>query len=385
MVLRLGFLILLIAVSAWAQKVEVVEAGPVFFPGVADSNSPIHWVDGMRYVYNSDGLPIRSEGAELGAMRYARATYLLESGVAPWWMEATYRDEADGTIYGWYHYEIYSFCPMDGARYMAVPVIGAVISRDNGRTFRDLGIVLSDGYAPNCEAKNGFFAGGHGDFTVIVDKEKQNFYFFFSVYGGPANEQGVAVARMAYGDRAAPAGNVWKYLDDKWESAGIGGRVTPIFTVRTPWESENADAMWGPSVHYNRELDEFVMLLNHACCTPDWPPEGIYITFNADLENPKAWGEPERLFDGGGWYPMAVGLDIGDTDKSAGNRARFFMGSDSHWELIFRKGQTGVLPMRSREDGRKHSDVETRRHRSRSFKSEPRNAVTPSASTPRKR
>src|SRR6187399_650652 len=148
MVLRLGFLIWLIAVSAWAQKVEVVEAGPVFFPGVADSNSPIHWVDGMRYVYNSDGLPIRSEGAELGGMRYARATYLLESAVAPWWMEATYRDEEDGTIYGWYHHEIYSFCPMDGARYMAVPVIGAVISRDNGRTFRDLGIVLSDGYAP---------------------------------------------------------------------------------------------------------------------------------------------------------------------------------------------------------------------------------------------
>jgi hypothetical protein len=42
---------------------------------------------------------------------------------------------------------------------------------------------------------------------------------------------------------------------------------------------------------------------------------------------------------------MAVGLAEGDTDKEAGARARFFMGSDSNWELIFRKGQQGVLPL----------------------------------------
>jgi len=348
MVLRLGFLICLSALPGWTQKVEVVEAPPVFFPGVADSNSPIHWANGKRYVYNSDGLPIRSEGVDLAGMRYARATYLLNSTTAPWWMEATYRDEEDGTIYGWYHHEIYAYCRMNGDRFMAVPVIGAVVSKDNGHTFQDLGLVLSDGYEPNCAAKNGYFASGHGDFSVIVDKAKETFYFFFSVYGGPANEQGVAVARMAFEDRADPVGRVWKYQDEKWESPGISGKVTPIFTVRTPWESENADAFWGPSVHYNRELDEFVMLLNRACCAPDWPAEGIYASFNGDLKNPKGWSAPDRLVEGGGWYPMAVGLEIGDTDKSAGARARFFMGSDSHWELIFRKGQTGVLPVRAR-------------------------------------
>lgn len=347
MLLRCGFGIVLCAMAGWAQKVEVVSADPVFFPGVADSNSPIHWANGKRYVYNSDGLPIRSEGVELGAMRYARATYLLESTVSPWWMEATFRDD-DGTIFGWYHHEQYSFCPMIGDRYTAVPVIGAVVSKDNGHTFRDLGIVLSDGHEPFCETKNGYFAAGHGDFSVIIDRQKKNFYFFFSVYGGPANEQGVAVARMAYEDRATPTGKVWKYRDDTWESPGIGGKVTPIFTVRTPWESANADAFWGPSVHYNRELGEFVMLLNRACCVPEWPAEGIYISFNADLDNPKGWGEPEKIVDGGGWYPMAVGLETGDTDKEAGARARFFMGSDSHWELIFRKGQTGVLPFPAR-------------------------------------
>ena len=363
-------------IAVQGQKVEVVEAEGVYFPGVADSNSPMHWANGKRYVYNSDGLPIRSEGVRLAGMRYARATYLLNSTVAPWWMEATYQDE-DGTIYGWYHHEIYSFCEMNGDRYVGVPVIGAVISKDNGHTFRDLGIVLSDGYEPNCEAKNGYFAGGHGDFTVIVDREKKNLYFFFSVYGGPASEQGVAVARMALADRNEPSGKVWKYQDEKWESPGIAGKVTPIFTVRTPWESANADAFWGPSVHFNRELGEYVMLLNRACCAPDWPAEGIYISYNGNLENPKGWDEPERIVEGGGWYPMAVGLETGDTDKTAGSRARFFMGSDSHWELIFRKGETGVLPLPARLN---RQDAETRRHKNRTFKSGPRNAAAPNAS-----
>lgn len=330
----------------WAQKVEVVKAEPVYFPGVADSNSPIHWANGKRYVYNSDGLPIRSEGTELAGMRYARSTYLFGADVSPWWMEATYRDD-DGTVYGWYHHEIYSFCQMNGDRYMAVPVIGAVISKDNGHVFRDLGFVLTDGYEANCAAKNGFFAGGHGDFSVILDREKKYFYFFFSTYGGPASEQGVAVARMAYADREKPAGKVFKYRNGAWEGEGISGKLSPIFPVKTPWESEFADAFWGPAIHYNRELGEYVMLLNRACCAPDWPAEGIYVSFNSDLSNPGGWSEPERLVHGGGWYPMAVGLETGDTDKEAGARARLFLGSDSNWELIFRKGQTGVLPLKA--------------------------------------
>ncbi|MBI2685383.1 MAG: hypothetical protein HYX27_03630 [Acidobacteria bacterium] len=349
MLLRLGLAMGILATVLPAQKLRIVPAEPVYFPGVADSNSPIHWSNGTRYVYNSDGLPLRSEGVELGSMRYARPTYLLNSDVSPWWMEATYRDE-DGTVYGWYHHEIYNYCPMDADRYIGVPVIGAVVSKDNGRTFTDLGFVLTDGYEPNCATRNGYFAGGHGDFSVILDREKKYFYFLFSVYGGPATEQGVAIARMAFGDRDAPAGRVFKFYNDGWESEGLNGKVTPIFAVKTPWESEHTDAMWGPAVHYNRELGEYVMLLNHACCDPGWPAEGIFVSFASSLENPKAWSEPERLLQGGGWYPLAVGIDAGDTDKDAGARARFFMGSDSNYELIFRKGHHGVLPLTDRPE-----------------------------------
>jgi hypothetical protein len=45
-----------------------------------------------------------------------------------------------------------------------------VRSRDNGATWEDLGFVLT---APDdsldCQALNGYFAGGHGDFSVALD------------------------------------------------------------------------------------------------------------------------------------------------------------------------------------------------------------------------
>jgi hypothetical protein len=312
---------------------------------LADSNSPIHWHEGKRFVFNSDGHPLRSESVELSGMRYTRLAHLT-GGVSPWWIEATHRDE-DGTLFAWYHHEIWEICgPEKG---LATPVIGAAISKNNGQLFEDLGFVLVDGHEPNCEAKNGYFASGHGDFSVVLDREGKYFYFFFSAYAGQPGEQGVTVARMAYEDRFAPAGKVFKYRDGRWESPGVEGPVSPFLPVQTPWESEFADAFWGPSVHYNRELQEYVMLLNRACCEAGWPQEGVYISFNPDLSNPAGWSKPERIIERAGWYPMVAGLEPGDTDKLAGRGARLFMGADSKYELHFRRGETGITPAFARK------------------------------------
>lgn len=340
----------ILGIYSWtmnAQKVEVREAELIYLPGVADSNSPMHWNNGKLYVYNSDGNPLRSEGTSLTSLRNVRAAHIVDNPTSPWWIEATFRD-TDGTIFAWYHHELWDICDSaGGGKYLSTPVIGALISKDNGQTFRNLGIVLRAGYEPNCNAENGYFAGGHGDFSVILDRERKFFYFLFSNYSGEATEQGVAIARMPYEHRYDQVGSVFKYYDGDWNSDGLGGPVTPIFTVKTPWERPNTDALWGPSIHYNRELGEFVMLLNHACCEPGWPAAGIFVSTNPDLSNPKGWSEPERIIERGGWYPMTVGLDPGDTDKEAGAKARLFMGSDSFWEIYFRKGQTGVTEIRA--------------------------------------
>ena len=139
---------------------------------------------------------------------------------------------------------------------LTAPRIGAVRSRDNGATWEDLGFVLTapDG-SLDCQALNGYFAGGHGDFSVALDAAREWLYIFFGNYAGDVSGQGVAVARMKWADRRAPAGKVWKRHAGGWTEPGIGGRVTPIFRARTAWQARDTDAFWGPSVHWNTYLD----------------------------------------------------------------------------------------------------------------------------------
>ena len=115
--------------------------------------------------------------------------------------------------------------------------------------------------------------------------------------------------------------------------------MTPIFPARTAWQTRDTDAFWGPSVHWNTYLTRYVMLMNRSCCAPEWPQEGIYISYATDLADPAAWSPPTRLLAGGDWYPQVIGLDAGrrETDKLAGQVARFYMHGKSVHEIVFER------------------------------------------------
>ena len=251
----------------------------------------------------------------------------------PFWIESVWRDP-EGVLFAWYHHEPWGLCDTNS---LTSPVIGAAYSRDEGETWHDLGIVLESPEPPNCEAQNGYFAGGHGDFTVISDRLGRFLYFFFGNYSGELADQGVAVARMATGDRWAPAGAVWKYRAAEWSEPGLGGRATPIFAAKAAWQRENTDAFWGPSIHWNNYLSSYVILMNRTCCAPGWPQEGVYATFNRDLSRPAAWSEPTKILGGEtiGWYPQVIGLGPGESDRLAGKFARLYVSGASYWEIEF--------------------------------------------------
>lgn len=313
-------------------------------PATADSNSPAHWSGDTFHVFNSWNHPSRSTGKDqfsLGAPESIRFEPPNPS-VGNRWIEATWPD-SDGTLYGWYHNEPKGLCPGSETRTkygLTAPRIGAVRSRDNGATWQDLGFVLT---APpeslDCQALNGYFAGGHGDFSVMLDPSREWLYLFFGNYAGEATEQGVAVARMKWMDRHAPAGKVWKRHGAGWAEPGIGGRLTPIWPVRVAWQRRDTDAFWGPSVHWNTHLERYVMLLNRSCCVPEWPQEGIYVSYATDLAAPTSWTPPVRLHQGGDWYPQVIGLDTArrETDKLAGRIARFYMHGTSVHEIVFER------------------------------------------------
>src|SRR5262249_33851751 len=158
-----------------------------------------------------------------------------------------------------YHQEHWGLCP--GSR-LAVPQIGAALSFDGGNSFQDLGPVLVSGDGYDCSSQNGYLAGGHGDFSVVLDRDRHYFYFLFTNYAGRLRSQGVAIARMPYESRWGPVGAATKYFEGGWTEPGIGGRMSAIFPAKVSWQQANTDSMWGPSVHWNTYLESYVILLN---------------------------------------------------------------------------------------------------------------------------
>ncbi len=321
-----------------------------------DSNSPAHWDGDTLYLFNSFLHPWRSSGPDLMHLGSSISTQLGQVDDRLWmWIESTWKDD-DGTLYGIYHYEPDNVC-FGNEHLPTAPKIGWLVSLDNGQSWRDLGFILAADPADfTCDTKSPWDAGGEGDFSVILDQKKQYFYVFFSSYVKNFREQGVGVARLPYADRDNPAGKALKWYNGQFSEPGVGGDFTPIFPAKVDWHGGNADIFWGPAIHWNTYLNMYVILLNHAIDSK-MTQEGIYITYNSDLANPKGWNEPQRILDrdgimkairgfrldqSNGWYPEVIGTQKGETDKLCGRAGRFFMKGMSRLEIIFLKpGEKG--------------------------------------------
>jgi len=313
--------------------VQLRAAPPMKMPHAVDCNTPSHWDGDTFYVFNSTGHPYRSFGKNLFDLGPAKEVQYDNTVNGGRWIECTWRAD-DGTVYGWYHNEPGGMVP---GTTLTAPKIGALRSGDNGATWKDLGVVLEA--RPGTlkpDADNGYFAGGNGDFCVMLDARGQWLYFFYGNYAGDVREQGVAVARMAWKDRDAPVGKVLKWYEGDFKQPGSGKRLTPTFPAFVAWERSDCNAFWGPSVHWNTHLNRYVMLLNRSK-GKGWVQEGIYVSYATDLADPLAWTKPEKILEGGSWYPVVVGLGRGSkgTDKRAGRVARFFMGTESDAEIVF--------------------------------------------------
>src|SRR5262249_13167713 len=143
-----------------------------------------------------------------------------------------------------------------------------------------------------CNTSNGYFSGGVGDLSVMLDEQQEYLYVFFGTYSGNLNEQGVSAARMKWSDRSSPVGRVWRWHDGSWTSPGLYGKSTPVFVAAVSWSSPNTDAFWGPSIHWNVYLNRYVVLLNHSS-SANFDQEGIYISYSDSLSAIESWTNPK--------------------------------------------------------------------------------------------
>jgi hypothetical protein len=339
------------AQTSTPPRVELVTAPRLRLPGQVDSNSPAIWDrvggrDTLFVMTSANGTPKTASGRGVDSLGAARAVVL-----DPWpgggvWIEAVVAD-VDGTWYGYYHNE--NLAEQCGTTEKVIPRIGASSSRNRGRAWQSLGIVLEsppNGYT--CSTTNRYFVGGVGDFSVQLDADSRYLYFFFSQYGRQRTQQGIGVARLAWADRDSPAGKITVWRSRTWfpasSQAGLQGEslwlypsAVPIFPAAESWHDNDTevDAFWGPSVHWNTYLRQYVMLLNRAK-DADWTQEGIYISYAPRLDDPRLWSQPVKILDGGSWYPQVIGLEAAiGTDKVAGQHARFFVSGVSRHLIQF--------------------------------------------------
>jgi hypothetical protein len=326
----------------------IIAAPRLALPGRVDSSNPAVWARvgaiNQLFVFSSwGGIPVMSSGTALDRLRAGNPVAFSSHPGHGVWMEAIVPDHR-GVWYGYYHHER----PADacGRHDRQLPRIGAMRSTNHGLTWEDLGIVLDAPPGSDaCDSGNRFVLGGVGDVTAVLDAAANDVYLYYSQYTRGGATQGVVAARMAWADRDRPMGKamIWNagaWLPARQSSAEIGWEYppgTPLVPSARPFHDSSADGdvFWGPSIHWNTYLDQYVMLLNRAK-NDHFEQDGIYVSFSPTLADPSRFSAPVKIMDGGGWYPQVIGEQDGaGTDRLAGRRARFFVLGQSQWFIHF--------------------------------------------------
>jgi len=332
-------------------RVRLIPAPSIRLTGDVDSSSPAVWdgSDGsprLFVVTSTAGRPSRASGEDVSQLGDAEPVELEPWPIGGVWMEAVIPD-VNGTWYGFFHNEVPAteICGDDQRVY---PRIGAARSVDQGATWTNLGVIFEA--SPDtfvCDTGNTYFVGGVGDLTALLDADQHDVYIYFSQYGREVSQEGIAVLRLPWADTDNPVGKVTVWNDGVWlppdaieddtgELHWVYPSATPILPTGKPWHTgEQVDQFWGPSIHWNEGLQQYVMLMNRAR-DDAFSQEGIYVSFNERLDAPASWSTPLKIIDGGGWYPQVIGLELSSgTDRWAATVARFFMSGWSDYYIEF--------------------------------------------------
>ena len=324
-----------------APRARLIPASRITLPGDVDSSNPAIWslVDGARrlFVFSSwGGIPTRSSGPAVNALSLDGPVGFGRHPGHGVWIESIVPDSV-GTLYAYYHHE--RAADLCGRPDRQLPSIGALRSLDGGLTWDDLGIILdAPAGSEACNSMNRFVLGGVGDVTAVLEPDSRDLYLYFSQYSRDPSVQGVAVARLAWADRDRPAGKVMVWRDGAWlPDSGRSG--TPLVRASQPFHDAaiGSDVFWGPSIHWNTYLNQYVMLLNRAR-NDHFDQDGIYVSYSQTLSDPAKWTPPMKIMHGGTWYPQVIGTEAGTgTDRRAGKRARFFMTGRSDRVIDFER------------------------------------------------
>ena len=224
-----------------------------------------------------------------------------------------------------------------------MPRIGAAKSTDDGRTWNDLGPVIQalperHGVRVDQPLRDRRRRRPQRDARPV---DKTYLYFFYSQYHRDPLVAGrrdradccgpIAIGpagRSSCGATASGSpkpGGASSCLDcpaaERWRLEWVYPAASPLIAPAFAWHDgdDKVDAFWGPSVHWNTAIEQYVMLLNRAK-DENYAQEGIYVSYAPRLDDPSLWTAPQKLLNGGRWYPQVVGSSIWHRDRQARGR-----------------------------------------------------------------
>jgi len=220
-------------------------------------------------------------------------------------ISGAYQDE-NGDWYGFYHGEDVRDFPSDpiSGLYGMYCAVGAVVSKDNGKTWNKLGQVLRSSKDRNYKPYPNSSGHGLGTPGFVLSRDKKYLYAYYTeisdIQQGPERSGGsyIGLARADV-SQGAPVPGTWKkYFNGEFSEEGLGGKDTPVINGYSfPKEfKQNYVSVFQAHPVYSEDLDLYLMVFNTTVYgereSKSLDKGGLYWAWSEDAIQ---WSSPQRL------------------------------------------------------------------------------------------
>lgn len=199
---------------------------------------------------------------------------------------------ADGDVLlGFIHAEDHEFESDPSSSFVAWKTVALAISKDKGKSWEKQGAIISSARRKPRRPT----WGGAGDFCTVRDEKNKRWVCIYAEH----------FLHVAVSEDAMARPGTWKkYYQGRFSQPGLGGRQTPIKSLMsTPGGN--------PSVHFNRDLEKWVMAW-HSWDTHPKAGASIWLSVSDDLVE---WESPKLILQGVGGQAVRYPTITGNSDQ----------------------------------------------------------------------
>lgn len=279
--------------------------GMTFFPD--EAIAVLQTKPSMRLLLSAGKSSYLVEGKDLKHLSFAKEVLVegdqgeFDNGYAGISGVYAYKNKSGANaLYAFYHAEDQEGMPSLNA---GIPgfyaSIGSAVSKDNGKTWKKSGQIITSHYPKSYTAYPDQGDKGVGTPSFVVSKNGSYLYAYYNEHSY-INNRGVQICLARSPINAGPPvpGTWSKYYNGDFQEPGIGGDETPVFSAKNIGKNSDGNAFQAHVV-FSEKLNLYVMIVNlHFWKEYDKEHHrdlsGMYIAFSQDGIK---WSSPSKIID----------------------------------------------------------------------------------------